>query len=72
VETGFREDIETKLAEAREMLEGLQSGVLHIGQPFEGRTDAKIYDLRRQIAEYQSILDRAMVRDQRAKSVPPT
>jgi len=51
-------EIETKLAEAQEMLEGLQSGHLHVGGPFEGRTEAKIHDLRRQIAEYQSILDK--------------
>ena len=58
METQFRMDIEARLAEAQEMLEGLQSGNLYIGQPFEGRTEAKIHDLRRQIAEYQSILDK--------------
>ena len=51
-------EIETKLAEAQAHLEGLQSGHLHIGGPFDGRNDAKIYDLRRQIAEYQAIIDR--------------
>jgi hypothetical protein len=54
----WNDEIKAKLVEAEEMLEALQSGNLHIGRPFEGRTEAKIYDLRRQIAEYQSILDR--------------
>jgi len=40
------------------MLHALQSGHLHIGGPFDGRTEAKIADLRRQIAQYQSILDK--------------
>jgi hypothetical protein len=52
------DDIRAKLDEAQEMLDVLQSGNLHIGRPFEGRTEAKIADLRRQIAEYQSILDK--------------
>jgi hypothetical protein len=50
------EDIEAKIAEAQEFLEALESGDLHIGALFEGRTDAKMHDLRRQIAMYQSIL----------------
>ncbi len=52
------DDIETKLAEAKEFRDGLRSGNLHIGAPFEGRTEAKIADLERQIAMYQAILDR--------------
>ena len=52
------DEIRAKLAEAQEMLEALQSGKLHIGRPFEGRTEAKMFDLRRKIAEYQSILDK--------------
>ncbi len=51
-----KDEISARLAEAQEMLESLQTGNLHIGAPFEGRTEAKMYDLRRQIAEYQSIL----------------
>jgi hypothetical protein len=54
----FTRDIEAKLAEAREFLAALQSGNLHIGAPSEGRTEAKIADLQRQIAEYQAILDK--------------
>ncbi len=52
------EAIEAKIAEAQNLLEGLEGGTLHIGAPYEGRTEAKIYDLKRQIAMYQSILDK--------------
>jgi hypothetical protein len=52
------DDIKAKLAEAEEFLEGLRSGNLYIGLPFEGRTEAKMADLQRQIAMYRSILDR--------------
>lgn len=52
------DDIKAKLAEAETFLEGLRSGDLHIGLPFEGRTEAKVADLRRQVATYRSILSR--------------
>lgn len=52
------EAIKAKIAEAQNWLEGLEGGTLHIGAPYEGRTEAKIYDLKRQIAIYQSILDK--------------
>lgn len=52
------DDIEAKLAEAQEWLRSLEAGNLHIGGPFEGRTEAKIFDLKRQIAEYESILEK--------------
>ena len=51
------ETIKAKIAEAKDLLVGLESVTLHIGGPFEGRTEAKIYDLKRQIPMYQSILD---------------
>jgi hypothetical protein len=52
------EDVNAKLAEAEEFLEALESGKLHIGAPFEGRTEAKMHDLRRQIATYRQTLSR--------------
>jgi hypothetical protein len=52
------DDIRAKQTEAQKLLQALQTGPLHIGAPFEGRTEAKITDLRRQIAEYQSIIDK--------------
>ena len=50
--------IKAKIAEAQNWLEGLEGGTLHIGAPCEGRTEAKIYDLKRQIAMYESVLDK--------------
>lgn len=52
------ESIKAKIAEAQSFLEALESGNLHVGVPVEGRTEAKIHDLKRQIAMYQSILDK--------------
>lgn len=52
------EAIKGKIAEAKEWLEGLESGKLHIGAPFEGRTEARVFALKRDIAMWQSILDR--------------
>lgn len=54
--------IEERLAEAQAMLEALKKGNLHIGAPGEGRTEAKMFDLRRQIADYRKILKGAMPR----------
>jgi len=49
---GSDEDLRTRIADAQGFLEALEGGNIHIGTPFEGRTEAKIYDLRRQIAMY--------------------
>jgi len=56
--SSWENDIRTKLAESEAFLEGLLSGKLQIGPPSEGRTEAKIADLRRKIADYKSVLDR--------------
>jgi hypothetical protein len=56
------EDIRARLAEDEDFLTALQSGNLHIGRPSEGRTEAKIADLRRQIAIWQSILAKRRAR----------
>jgi hypothetical protein len=50
--------LKAKISEAEEFLAALESGHVHIGDPFEGRTEAKIYHLKRQIEMYQSILGR--------------
>jgi hypothetical protein len=55
------EDLRTRIADAQGFLEALEGGNIHIGTPFEGRTEAKVYDLRRQIAMYQSIIDQRHV-----------
>jgi hypothetical protein len=49
-------DIRAKLADALAKVEILQSAN-HIGLPFERQMEAKLYILRRQIAEYRSILE---------------
>lgn len=50
--------LKAKISETEELLAALESGHVHIGNPFEGRTEAKIYDLKRQIKMYQFILDK--------------
>jgi len=50
-------DIRAKMADAQGFLEALEGGNAHIGTPSEGRTEAKIQELRRQIAMYQSVID---------------
>jgi hypothetical protein len=52
------EGLKAKIAEAQDLIEGLEGGTLQIGDPFEGRTKERIYDLKRQIAAYQSILEK--------------
>jgi hypothetical protein len=52
------EEIRATLARLRELLDALQSGNFQIGTTSERRRETKIADLRRQIARYQSILDR--------------
>jgi hypothetical protein len=54
---GSDHDIRAKMADAQGFLEALEGGNVHIGTPFEGRTKAKIQELRRQIAMYQSVID---------------
>ena len=54
---GSDHDIRAKIADAQGFLEALEDGNVHIGTPFAARTDAKIQNLRRQIAMYQSIIE---------------
>ena len=54
----YIDEIKAEQVELTEMLEALHGGNLHIGAPFEGRTEAKIADLRRQIAQYQAMIDK--------------
>jgi hypothetical protein len=51
------EDLNAKIEENRAFLDALESGRVHVGHPSEGRTEAKIAQLRRDNAMYQSILD---------------
>jgi len=52
------EAIKAQIAECQMFLGALESGNLHIGAPYEGRTEARIDDLKRRIAMYQSILEK--------------
>jgi hypothetical protein len=54
---GSEHFIRAKMADAQGFLEALEGGNVHIGTPFGARTEAKIQELRRQIAMYQSLLD---------------
>jgi hypothetical protein len=56
------EDTYARLAEAQKFLTALESGALHIGLPQEGRTEAKIFDLKRQIAMYGAIIEKRNAR----------
>ena len=49
---------EAKLKEAQDFLAGLESGHLQIGHPSEGRTEAKIADLKREIAMYERLIEK--------------
>ena len=58
------EALKTSIAGAEEQLGALESNDLTLGLPFEGRTEARIYDLKRKIAMWRSIMDqRAALRD---------
>jgi hypothetical protein len=54
----YVEDTKEKLAEAQDFLKALEGGNLHIGAPFEERTEAKAQDLRRQITMYRAIIEK--------------
>ena len=61
------EDIKARLAEDEDFLTALQGGNLHVGHPPEGRREAKVADLQRQIAIWQSLL--AKRRSGRARNI---
>ena len=51
------EALKMSIAYAKKQLGALESGDLTPGLPFEGRTEARIYDLKRKIAMWRSIMD---------------
>jgi hypothetical protein len=61
------EDIKARLTEDEDFLTALQSGNLHLAHPPEGRREAKVADLQRQIAIWQSLL--AKRRSGRARNI---
>jgi hypothetical protein len=58
IDPSLRRQIEGQLEEAKSMLAALQSGEVTIAGPFDGRQEAKKFHLRRQIGEWQALLDR--------------
>lgn len=54
----YLEGIRARMAENQNFLKALKSGHLHIGAPFEGRTEARIYDLERKIADDKAIIEK--------------
>jgi len=56
----YLQDLQAEQLEWKEQLEALETGKLHIGNPWEGRTEEKMHDLRRKIAEHQSLIEREL------------
>jgi hypothetical protein len=54
----YVEDLRAEQAEMKAQLEAFETGQLHIGNPWEGRTEAKMHDLRRKIAEHQLLINK--------------
>jgi len=54
----FVEGLRAEQSEMKDMLAAFETGKLHYGSPWEGRTDAKMYDLRRKIAEHQLLIEK--------------
>lgn len=44
-------------AKMQEMLKALETGNVHVGNPWEGRTEAKIADLRRKISNLDQLIE---------------
>jgi hypothetical protein len=64
------EDTYARLAEAQKFLSALESGALYIGLAHEGRTKAKIFDLKREISMYGAIIERRNARRARRPNAP--
>jgi hypothetical protein len=54
----YVENLWAKRIELQDELAGFETGRLYIGNPWEGRTDAKMRDLRREIAEYDLLIEK--------------
>ncbi len=47
----------TERADMQEMLDALEGGKIHIGNPWEGRTEAKIAELRHKISNLNQLIE---------------
>jgi len=54
----YVEDLRAKRLELMDHLAAFETGQLHIGNPWEGRTEAQMHDLRRKIAEYDLLIEK--------------
>jgi len=54
----YVEGLRAKRIELQDELAGYETGRLYIGNRSEGRTDAKMHDLRRKIAEYDLLIEK--------------
>jgi len=54
----YVEGLRAKRIELQDELAGYETGRLYIGNRSEGRTDAKMHDLRRKIAEYDRLIEK--------------
>src|SRR6185437_2803637 len=54
----YVEGLRAKRIELQDELAGYETGRLYIGNRSEGRTDAKMHDLRRKIAEHDLMIER--------------
>jgi hypothetical protein len=49
-------------AQMQRMLDDLETGILHLGNPWEGRDDAKMAELRRKIRNLEQLIERENAR----------
>ena len=69
----YVEGLRAKRTELQDELAGYETGRLYIGNRWEGRTDAKMHDLRRKIAEHDLLIEKNDgLADLTAKSAPAT
>lgn len=54
----YIEHLRADQLEMKDMPEAFETGKIHSGNPWEGRTEAKMHDLRRKIAEHQLLIEK--------------
>jgi len=66
----YVEGLRAKRIELQDELAGYETGRLYIGNRWEGRTDAKMHDLRREIAEHDLLIERNEPRGPKGEKRP--
>ncbi len=54
----YVEDLRAKRLALMDELAAFETGQLHIGNPWENRTEARMHDIRRKIAVYDQLLEK--------------